>query len=195
MKKIFFATSNKGKVASVNRVLNKFGIEAIQKEIEIKEIQSDDPKEIASEKVLSAFKILKKPVIALDAGFFIPSLKGFPGAYVSYVLSKIGSEGILKLVSGKKRNCEFKEALAFFASDLKKPVVFEDKVEGKLSFRKKGRRKEYFWSELFYVFVPKGEKKTLAEMTKKEYLNWSRKVNENSYLVRFAKWYIKNYSK
>jgi len=42
---------------------------------------------------------------------------------------------------------------------------------------------------LFFVFIPKGKEKTLAEMTPEEYYKWREELYENSYLTRFAKWF------
>jgi len=65
------------------------------------EPRSDDLREIAKEKVLFAYKKIRKPCIVLDFGFYIHSLNGFPKAFVNFVLETIGIEDILKLVDGK----------------------------------------------------------------------------------------------
>lgn len=189
MKKVFFATTNKGKVHSISSVLSKFNIEVIQKPLEIPEIRSENLREIAVKKAIYAFKHIKKPVIALDAGFYVHSIGGFPQMYVNFVLKTIGVNGILKLVDNQDKACEFKNCLAFFDESLKEPIIFEEAVKGMLTDKPRGERQDYFWSDLFFVFIPKGESKTLAEMTPEEYYKWREKLYENSYLTNFAKWF------
>lgn len=104
MKQIYFATKNRGKVNSVSSALSKYGIEVVQVALDIPEPRSDDLREIAKEKVLFAYEQIQKPCIALDAGFYVHSLNGFPKAFVNFALETIGIEGILRLVEGKPRH-------------------------------------------------------------------------------------------
>jgi len=189
MKQIFFATINKGKVNSIASVLSKFNIEVVQKPLEIPEIRNENLKAIAIHKVLYAFENIKKPAIALDAGFYVHSINGFPKMYVNFALKTIGLNGILKLVENIDRSCEFRNCLAFLDGILKEPVVFEESVKGRLADKPKGKKQDYFWSDLFFVFVPEGKDKTLAEMTPEEYYKWQEKLYVNSYLTKFAKWF------
>jgi len=188
MRQIFFATKNKGKVKSIASVLSKFNIEIIQKPLEIPEIRSENLKDVAIYKVLYAFEKIKKPVIALDAGFYVHSIGGFPKMYVNFALKTIGINGILKLVKNMDRFCEFRNCLAFFDGTLKKPVVFEESVKGKLADRPRGKKQNYFWSDLFFIFIPEDQNKTLAEMSPEEYYKWREELYVNSYLTKFAKW-------
>ena len=119
MKKIFFATTNKGKVNTVSKILSDFNIEVIPESLDLPEPRTDDIKQIAKSKVLFAFDKIKKPVIAIDAGFFVHSIGGFPKAFVNFALKTIGVNGILKLVKDLDRSCEFKNCLAFFDASLK----------------------------------------------------------------------------
>ncbi|MFH1290005.1 MAG: non-canonical purine NTP pyrophosphatase, partial [Nanoarchaeota archaeon] len=89
------ATTNKGKVHSANKDLAQFGITIVQAPIEIPEPRSSDVTEIAIAKVVYAYRELNRSVITLDAGFYIPSLNGFPRAFVNFALETIGLEGIL----------------------------------------------------------------------------------------------------
>jgi XTP/dITP diphosphohydrolase len=193
MKQLYFATKNKGKLASVNRIFSKYGIEAIQFPIKFPEPRTDDVKEIVKEKVLFAWQKIKKPCIALDAGFFIPSLNGFPKAFVNFALETIGIEGLLKLVEGKSRDCEFRESLAFFDHSLREPLTYWGVVKGRLAEAERGEKRDYFWSDLFYVFIPEGKEKTLAEMEPEEYFQWSQMLDKNSYLGEFAEWFLKKF--
>ncbi|WP_425449306.1 non-canonical purine NTP pyrophosphatase [Dethiothermospora halolimnae] len=135
-RQIVFVTSNLGKVKSAKRCLRD--VEVIQYNAELIEPRGDDIREIAKQKVKQAYKIAKKPCIAMDAGFFIEELNGFPRAYVNHTLDTIGIEGILKLMEGKEnRGCEFKECLAYYDGDI---INFFEGVT-KLKVSKKGNVK------------------------------------------------------
>ena len=99
-RQIVFVTSNLGKVKSAQRDLKD--VEVIQFEAELIEPRSDNIKEISKTKVVQAYNLVNKPCMAMDSGFFIEKLNGFPRAYVNYVLDTIGIEGILKLMKGKE---------------------------------------------------------------------------------------------
>ena len=188
MNQIYFATTNKGKVNSVSTALSKHGIEVIHYPLELPEPRSDDLREIVREKVLFAYGKIRRPCIALDSGFYVNSLNGFPKAYVNFALGTIGIDGILKLVDGKPRDCEFRNCLAYLDATLSEPVYFESNVEGLLSDFPRGEMQDYYWSELFLVFIPKGASKTLAEMTFEEYQEWRNQRYKDSFATKFAEW-------
>ncbi len=188
MKQIYFATTNKGKVNSVSNALSQYGIEVVHYPLELPEPRSDDLKEIARKKVLFAYEKIGKPCIALDSGFYIRSLNGFPKAFVNFALETIGIKGILRLVDGKPRDCEFRNCLAYLDGTLSEPVYFESSIEGSLSDFSRGEMQDYYWSELFLVFIPKNTGKTLAEMTFKEYQEWRTQRYKDYFAIKFAEW-------
>lgn len=190
-KEIVFVTTNKGKIASAQKYLNNINL--IPYNAELIEPRSDDIKEIARQKVLQAYKIVKKPCIALDAGFFIHELNGFPRAYVNHMLETIGLEGVLKLLEVKEnRNCEFRACLAFY--DGEDMEFFENKSPGKIAEGVKGTENEEKWSELWYIFIPEGFDKTLAQFDKEDFDQYE-KIQEPSTILQFGQWYEKEYAK
>ncbi|MBQ9765942.1 MAG: hypothetical protein IJW18_07070, partial [Lachnospiraceae bacterium] len=85
---------------------------------DFREIRSESIEEIAIVKVLEAYEMTKMPTIALDAGFYVEKLNGFPGVYVQYFLGTIGIEGLLKLMIGEdERICCFKQCLAYYDAE------------------------------------------------------------------------------
>jgi inosine/xanthosine triphosphate pyrophosphatase family protein len=72
--------------------MSKYGIKVVQVPLDIPEPRSDDVEEIAKEKVRYAFNEIGKPCVALDAGFYIGSLNGFPKAFVNFALSTMASK-------------------------------------------------------------------------------------------------------
>lgn len=188
MKQIYFATKNKGKINFVSNTLLKYEIEVIHYPLKLPELQSDNLREIAKEKVLFAYEKIKKPCIALDSGFYVHSLNGFPKTFVNFVLETIGIDSILRLVDKKPRECEFKNCLAYLDETLSEPVYFESSVDGLLSDFPRGDMREYYWSKLFLVFIPKNSNKTLAEMTSEEYQEWNNQIYKDSFVIKFGEW-------
>ena len=171
MEEIIFATKNQGKFTYYRERFQEYGVRLSHVEMDLPEPRSDDLTEIAKEKVLYAYNSLKKPCIAVDAGFYINSLNGFPRAFVNFTLSTIGIEGILRLAEGKPRECEFRNCIAYMDNTLDKPVFFEAGIRGYLSESKRGKLSPIDWSELSLIFIPEGTYKTLGEMTRDERSN------------------------
>ena len=188
MDEIVFVTHNKGKIASAQKHLKNVNFKVF--EYELDEPRSDDIKYISKAKVMEAHEVVKKPCISLDAGFFIEELEGFPKAYVNFALGTIGIDGILKLMEGKEnRKCEFSECLSYY--DGKDLYQFSGFDKGYLSTKILGNDSNKKWSDLWYVYIPEGYTKTLAQMTDEE--RELRKTKKSDYAVSsmevFAKWY------
>ena len=165
MDEIVFVTHNKGKIASASKQLEGVNFKVFEYDLE--EPRSDDIKYISKYKVMEAYKLVNKPCISLDCGFWIDELDGFPRAFVNFTLDTIGIEGILKLMEGKEnRKCRFTECLSYY--DGNELQQFMGKHEGTLSEKILGNDTDKKWSDLWYVFIPKNNSKTLAQMTDKE---------------------------
>ena len=185
MNEIVFVTHNKGKIASASKRLN--GVRFKVFEYDLEEPRSDDIKYISKYKVMEAYKLVNKPCISLDCGFWIDELNGFPRAFVNFALDTIGIEGILKLMEGKEnRSCRFTECLSYY--DGNELHQFTGKDEGTLSNEILGSDTDKKWSNLWYIYKPIGYDKTLAEMTDEERLN-RKKENSIDSMSEFAKWY------
>jgi len=190
---LYFATSNEGKVKSLKRDFGNNGIKVIQQSVDLVEPRSNEVREIASIKIAQAYSIIKKPVVVIDAGFYIPSLNGFPRAFVNFALETIDLEGILKLVEGKPRECEFKECLAYMDSEIQEPIYFMSYVPGVLSNVVCGQMQNHLWSRLSLIFIPKGSQKTLAEMSPQEYSEWREVSREHdSSSAKLLDWLLRN---
>ncbi len=185
MKEIIFVTTNRGKIASAQRELKNIVVLAYN--AELIEPRSEDIKEIAKQKVLQAYKIVEKPCISLDSGFFINELNGFPKAYVNHMLETIGIKGLLKLMDGvDNRYCEFRSCLAYYDGvDMK---FFESKSPGIISKSMQGKENENKWSDLWYIFKPENFNKTLAEFTEEDFIVYDN-LKEDSCIKKFGNWY------
>ncbi len=191
MKQVYFATRNRGKVNSVKRELAEHNIDVIHASLYLPEPRSNNLQEIAREKVQSAYAQLEQPCMALDSGFYMHAVKGFPGTFTNFALDTIGIEGMLKLIKGKSREGEFRNCLAYRDETCLEPVYFESVIKGRLAEQSMGEMREYYWSELFLVFVPDEKEKTLAEMSLEEYQDWRAQIYPDSYVSKFAEWFSK----
>ena len=188
MHRISFATTNEGKIKYFNRILSEYGIEVVPSRVEMPEPRSYDVGEIAEAKVRYASSIIKDECIALDSGFFIPALNGFPRTFVNFALDSIGIGGFLKLMDQEKdRRCAFKSCLAYIDKEgsVKK---FYSEAEGTIAIAATGNKPDYAWSDLYRIFIPKDKEKTLSEMSKGEYEDWSGSLESCEH--SFAEWFV-----
>ena len=163
MKKIYFITSNKGKVHEAKKKLELHGFDIIQKNLGYPEIQTDSLEEVARYGVNQIQKMgIDHPFILEDAGIFIDSLKGFPGVYSSYVYYSIGLDGILELMEKvpiEKRNARFRSVFAY-GNPRDQIELFIGTCNGRISNEKIGK-KGFGYDP---IFIPKGFETTFAEM-------------------------------
>ena len=191
-KEIVFVTSNKGKLKSAQSHFDK-DVEIVFYDFDIKEPEVNDIDYIAEYKVKRAYEKVEKPCISLDAGFYIPHFPdnpNFPGAFPRReLLEKLGIDGLLeKMKDVENRECYFKECLAYFDGKILKK--FYGLSRGCLSYEIRGVETDKKWSDLWYVFIPKNNIKTLAEMTDEERKN--RNDDYKNPFIEFSEWY-KNY--
>lgn len=190
MPEVYFATTNKGKVKTLRDALMPHGIEVVHVNIELPEPRSDDLRLIACEKVRHAYQHTRMPTVAMDAGFYIHALGGFPKSFVNFALGTIDLEGLLKLTEGRPRDCEFRNCLAYLDGQRKEPVYFESCVQGLLAEGRRGTLRQDSWSRLHLVFIPAGYSKTLAEMTPAEYAGFRQERARDSFSTQFADWFV-----
>jgi len=190
MEEVIFVTHNKGKAKSAERYFNNLKFSTY--DFELDEPRSDDIKYISKYKVMEAYKLVNKPCISLDCGFWIDELGGFPKAFVNFALDTIGIDGILKLMEGKEnRACRFTECLSYY--DGKELYQFMGEHEGTIAKQIVGNDTEKKWSDLWYIYIPYGYDKTLAQMTDEERKTRVKYESVDS-MEEFAKWYRKKYS-
>ncbi len=87
----------------------------------------------------------------------------------------------------KNRNCAFKECLTYY--DGQNILYFNGLDEGELSTTIRGIDSNKKWSDLWYVFIPYGYNKTLAQMNDKERKQRIEKQHNISAIEEFADYY------
>jgi len=160
---LLVVTGNKAKGEEALGILESLGVKARIVAMRRHEIQSESLEEVALHAARVAYATLRKPLVVDDSGLFIEALNGFPGPYSSYVYSKIGLWGILKLLEGlENRRACFKTALALIMPPLER--IYTGQVCGTITVEPRGEHGFGFDP----IFIPEGYTKTYAEMTREE---------------------------
>ncbi len=181
---IHFATTNKHKFREASSIVAPYGIRLKRLDLEKHEIQADSLTTIvrtaASEFIKNG---VARAIITDDSGFFVDSLKGFPGPYSSFVFQTIGSRGILKLLENSpNRKASFQAAVAYCAVK-RPPICFTGAVKGIVALESNGT------SGFGYdpIFIPKfGNGRTFGEMSMDQKNRFSHRAKAFS---NFCKWY------
>jgi XTP/dITP diphosphohydrolase len=185
MKKIYFITSNKGKLVEAQKKFSEINIDVVQKNIGYPEIQADSLEEVAFFGVEHVLKNFQSPFILEDAGLFIDALKGFPGVYSAYVFHTVGCDGVLKLmkdIKGEDRTAVFRSIFAYGKSDCK-PYLFIGECKGVISTVKHGNNGFGYDP----IFIPQNSNKTFAEMNISEKNSYSHRGKSLGKLIDFLK--------
>lgn len=183
VKEVYFVSSNSNKYREIVPILSHYGILSRFVKKSLKEIQSESVYQIAKAKSASAFEYLQNTVIIEDDGFYISSLKGFPGQYSSFVYKTLGNQGLLKLMENEtNRKAYFISVIAY--NDGLALKTFTGKTEGTLS----RSATDGGWG-FDPIFVPKYTSKTYGELhqsNKKSVISHRYKSIE-----KFSKWYTR----
>ncbi|MBN1216362.1 MAG: RdgB/HAM1 family non-canonical purine NTP pyrophosphatase [Candidatus Lokiarchaeota archaeon] len=185
---LYFITGNNHKFNEISLALQSKNIKYQLKQLNINliEIQSDNPKEIAFFKLRSIKDDIKGSYFIEDAGFFIDyPLNGFPGVYSSYIFRTIGNEGVLKLIDNFEiTKAHFSSIIALYFKPLEKEFLFEGIIEGRVSPRIRGTNGFGYDP----IFIPNDyPDKTFAEINMNEKNNISHRGLAIKKLVEFLK--------
>lgn len=158
---MIFVTHNVHKFQEMRHIFNKRGLQLQWKNIEYLEIQGDTTDVISMQSCRDLAGKIEPPFFLEDTGIYIDALNGFPGPYSSYVIEKIGLNGILSLLS-EDRGAEFVTVITLF--DGKNFAQFTGTLRGRIAMEPEGN------SGFGYdpIFIPDGFTKTLSEMMPEE---------------------------
>jgi inosine/xanthosine triphosphate pyrophosphatase family protein len=98
MKSLIFATGNAEKFLTAKHACDLSGLALEQRDVEVSEIQSEDPEKVALDKARKAFDIVRQPVVITDDSWAFSGLRGFPGVYMHSINEWFRSEDFLRLV-------------------------------------------------------------------------------------------------
>lgn len=128
---LYYVTGNRVKFAYGSQMMAKFGIDLVQKAVDIVEIQADKVEDIALHKAQSAYELIQAPLIVNDAAWNFHGLKGFPGPYMSWVENWLTTADFLRLMEDvSDRRVTLTEVLVYI--DEKTSKVFASSVSGEI---------------------------------------------------------------
>lgn len=152
-----FVTSNKEKIKSAKKVLDRLGIYFDVVDQDLIEIQSKYIQEIALHKAQQAFNQLKSPVVVSDHGWSIPALNGFPGAYMKYINKWFSSNDFLNLMDPYENRTIIKTEVIYYL-DSKTIKFFIKNLIGEVLYKQQGNG-----LAAMNVITLRSNKKSIAE--------------------------------
>lgn len=173
IKKIIFASNNKGKIRELKDILSSLGIEVVSQREAGFDIEADETGTTFAEnsaiKAKAIYELAKIPVLADDSGLCVDALDGQPGVYshrfagenatdeekCRYILEK------LENVSDEKRTARFICDMCFIDENGREYHA-EGKCEGKIGREEKGNN-GFGYDPIFVV-----GNRTLAELEEVE---------------------------
>lgn len=192
MNEIIFATSNSGKVATLQSHLAIHGldnIEVVQSTFDLIEPQAATALEVATSKAKQAYQIAKAPILVDDSSFHIYALGGFPGPYIKYMLDTVGAEGIVRFMEGKQdRRAYGMSALVFVDEQGKIHNFSVQGADGTIAEEVRESVDDSGWSDLWKIFIPEGSTKTLSQMTPEDHEMRHKSESGRSSYNHFAEW-------
>lgn len=182
--KLVLVTQNKHKLTELRPLFERFDVSFETTSVEKFEIRADNVEAVAREAAITAYDVLKHPVVLDDTGLFVDALNGFPGTYSAYILKTIGATGILRLMNDiDKRDAKFVTAVGYSDGDAVR--TFVGIMPGKIAQAPAGE--EGFGYDP--IFVPQDETRTYAQLSLTEKVSISHRTKA---FRKFLDWYTKS---
>ena len=187
MKKLIFATNNKGKLKEMQLLLPSIEIISLQDISWTEEIDEpfDTFHENALIKAVTIFKATQLPVLSDDSGLCIEALNGAPGVHSAYYGGhpRTDQKNIDKVLEEMK---EIEHRAAYFKAVLcliwdGQVHYFEGRVDGHIADKPMGM--DGFGYDP--IFQPENQTVTFAEMTKSEKNNLSHRTLALQKMISF----------
>ena len=189
---LIFATTNSGKVASLQRYFDTAGVlvKVVGKSLALTEIQAETALEVARDKATKAYEHLNCPLVVDDSELRIVALNGFPGPYQKAMTEKLGPEGFVKLLQGyDDRRAYFISNLVYVDKDGVQYEFSDDPYWGSIAEAVDTTERADAWGPLWKIFIPQGATLPVSQLTVEE----KRSVDDARKAVdsykKFAEWY------
>ncbi len=184
MTEITFVTRNQIKLKIAQGAFETRGVKIIQEKLEVPEIQAFESEEVAIFSAKFAANSLNKPIIINDIANYIPSLNGFPGAFIKYINQWLTAQDILKLMAGKTdRRLIVKDIMAYCEPNCE-PILFVGERVAQIMEQESGVGTCGFDS----ITIHQGFEKTLANYALEEMIDyWSKNLENYHDCAKFVK--------
>lgn len=156
MKQLFLVTGNAHKLREWQSMMPA-GVRLESADIDLVEIQSDDPQEIVADKLRRAYEATGKPVTVEDVDAGLEKLGGLPGPFIKFFMKRLGKDALYQLAGREGEKATVACTAGYY--DGETMIVVRGEVQGTVV----APRGDAFGFDI--VFVPDGETQTYAEMT------------------------------
>ena len=156
MTQIFLVTGNKNKLREWQEVLPA-NIQIDTVDVDLDEIQSDNPEVIVADKARRAYEKVGKPVVVEDVEAGLEKLGGLPGPFIKYFLKKMGNDALYQLAGQEGERATISCTIGYY--DGKELLTVRGNINGTVVAP---RGNDGFGFDV--TFVPDGETQTYAEM-------------------------------
>lgn len=168
-----FVSASEEDLREVREALAPCDVEVLPCLAPIDELQLLDMQRQVSDKLLSAFKRIGKPLFVESTGLLIRSLNGFPGGLTQIFLDQLLAERFSELVGRlDDPGAEMKTLIGY--CDGRKKYFFESTQPGRIAAQPAGDS-ELTWER---VFIPEGQEQTYAELEADRRLSVRRQALE-----------------
>lgn len=152
-------TGNVNKAREVERILSQHSlpVHVSQADLSLPELQGS-PVEVCEAKTREAFSLLQKPVIVEDTSLDFSALGGLPGPYIKHFVTRLGAEGLPRLLADFDDKRAVARTIVGFA-DGNETRMFIGEVSGRIVFPRGSTN--FGWDP---VFQPDDFDVTYAEM-------------------------------
>jgi inosine triphosphate pyrophosphatase len=157
MNHLFLVTGNPNKLKEWQKILPP-DITMDTADVDLPEIQSDDPEEIITDKARRAYDVVGKPVVVEDIEAGLEKLHGLPGPFIKFFMKKLGNDALYQLAGREGEKATISCSIAYY--DGEKMLTVRGDVHGTIVAP---RGDDGFGFDV--TFVPDGHTQTYAEMS------------------------------
>ena len=167
-----FVSSNEEKYREIRGALAGCGVQVTRVVLDLPEIQSLDPGEVAAYKAQKAYEHLQSgPVLVEDTGLGLVAWSGYPGALIKWVLGAVGEAGLCRqLDAWDDRRAIATVVLCLY--DGRETRQFVGQTGGTITAAPRGEH-GFGWDS---IFQPDGFTLTYGEMAREEKMKISMRA-------------------
>jgi non-canonical purine NTP pyrophosphatase (RdgB/HAM1 family) len=162
---LVFITSHPKKAKEISWHL---GHPVTHHKLDLPEIQSLDPHEVARVKAEGAYQIIQRPVLVEDFSLRFEALGKLPGPYIKWFLQELKVDGLCRLLDSYSSRVAYAQT-CFGYCDGNGVQIFDGIMKGVISNMLRGDNK--YGTDT--IFIPDGQGKTWGEMSKEEQIEYS----------------------